>query len=603
MRRVVYIAGLLLVTVVTTLVSCGRTPSEEAFAKTRETSAPNVAAPRPNILFLLTDDQGIGDLSLHGNDSIRTPNLDALMLSGARFDRFYVDPVCAPSRASFLSGKYAARTGAIYVTRRRETMDANVTTLAEYLKSAGYRTGMFGKWHNGATFPYHPAAQGFEEFLGFTMGHFNDYFNGVLQDELDRPVPFSGDLTDILTDSAATWMTGGSLGPHGANNKPFFAMLAYQGPHTPVQVAEDHWAEVRKRGLTPYNTGIYAMVESLDEQVGRLLDRLRASGQLDNTIVVYASDNGPNGDRYRMGLRGIKTDIDEGGVRSPFVIRLPGADPANGQRFATPAAHIDLLPTVLDYLDLPVPDDLDGRSLLPVLRGDGLPHRYLYTFRQAFVFDAQHGSMRDSHYLYVSRPTGAELYDLIADPGQARDLAAADPGRIAQLRASYEAVARGVHDESLVAPPIDLSAGPGVITLAAHEGTPGKGNGFSARGGFANDYVVDASGEDVLSWPIVVRESGAYALTLRYGLSGTTAREVGIHIDGGSAQQLVLPAVEARRLPVADRIDDRHTWPYAWAEARIAKLTLTQGATRLRVSAPAGTGLTIKEVLLTRLKP
>ena len=131
--------------------------------------APSRGAPattdRPNILFILTDDQGIGDLSLHGNDSLRTPNMDALLTAGARFDRFYVSPVCAPTRASFLSGQYHPRTGAVFVTRRRETMDDGVVTLVEHLQSAGYRTGLYGKWHNGATFPYHPGGQGFEEFL------------------------------------------------------------------------------------------------------------------------------------------------------------------------------------------------------------------------------------------------------------------------------------------------------------------------------------------------------------------------------------------------------------------------------------------------------
>ncbi|MGB3799808.1 MAG: sulfatase-like hydrolase/transferase, partial [Lewinella sp.] len=131
--------------------------------------SPTLPEQPPNILFILTDDQGVGDLSIAGNDSLHTPNMDALLRSGARFDRFYVSPVCAPTRASFLSGRYHPRTGAVYVTRRRETMVDTLQTLPEYLRPLGYRTGLFGKWHNGATFPYLPGSQGFDEFLGFTL--------------------------------------------------------------------------------------------------------------------------------------------------------------------------------------------------------------------------------------------------------------------------------------------------------------------------------------------------------------------------------------------------------------------------------------------------
>ncbi len=487
-----------------------------------ETSSP--AKSGPNILFILTDDQGIGDLSLHGNDSIRTPNMDALLRSSARFDRFYVDPVCAPTRASFLSGLYAPRTGSIYVTRRRETMDSAVKTLAEHLTEAGYRTALFGKWHNGATFPYHPAGQGFQEFLGFTMGHFNDYFDGILRNERDEPVPFHGELTDLLTDSASHWMTTGE--------QPFLSVVAYQGPHTPIQVGDDHWDAVAERGLSPFNTGIYAMVESIDEQLGRLLEELDTAGKLDNTIVVFATDNGPNGDRYRQGLRGWKTMIDEGGVRVPFGIRLPGDHPANGRVFSTPAAHVDLLPTLLDYLELPVPDQLDGTSLRPLLEGGTLPHRYLYTFRQAFVFDPDHGSMRDSNYVYLRRTAGVEeLYDLNADPGQGTDLLAELPEVAERMRSDYDRVSAGIHRKDRVAPPIRVGGGAIPVRLVAHEGEPRGQTTFSRRGGFANDYLVGVDTGGVV-WPVDVTEPGSYAVTIHYHLEGSAPREISLGTDG-----------------------------------------------------------------------
>ena len=374
----------------------------------------------PNILFILTDDQGIGDLSLHDNDSIRTPNMDALLSSGAKFDRFYVSPVCAPTRASFLSSQYHPRTGAVFVTRRRETMAAEVKTLPEYLRKAGYRTGLFGKWHNGATKPYDPAGQGIDEFLGFTLGHFNDYFSGELENERNEIVPFSGDLTDLLTDTATAFMLAD-------DERPFFTMLTYQASHTPVQVADDHWNAVASRGLTDYNTGIYAMIESIDEQIGRMLADLDRGGVLDNTIVIFSTDNGPNGDRYRMGLKGTKGQVDEGGVRVPFVINFPDNHElatSNGSRTDTPAAHIDLLPTLLDIIGESIPTDIDGKSLRPLLTGrlvlgNTLLDRPIYAFKQGYTYTGYPGSVRSHNELVIMRGSDDfSWYTIGADPGQ-----------------------------------------------------------------------------------------------------------------------------------------------------------------------------------------
>ncbi len=578
-----WLTGLSLMAV---MLSCGYPP-------TASTGAPPAPAlRRPNVLFVLTDDQGIGDLSLHGNDSIRTPNMDALFQRSARFDRFYVDPVCAPTRASFLSGLYAPRTGSIYVTRRRETMATEIKTLAEYLGEAGYRTGLFGKWHNGATFPVDPVGQGFDRFLGFTMGHFNDYFNGELTNETGAAVPFHREMTDVLTDTAIHFMEV---------EAPFFALVAYQGPHTPVQVADDHWNAVAERGLTPYNTGIYAMVESIDEQLGRLLAALEQSGKLENTIVVFATDNGPNGDRYRMGLRGWKTMIDEGGTRVPFAIRLPGAHPANGQVFTTPAAHIDLLPTLLDYLELPVPPDLDGVSLLPVLSGDTLPHRYLYTFRQAFVFDPEHGSMRDRDYIYVRRTAGVhELYALGADPGQTRNVFLDLPGVGQRMAAAYDTMAHDLHRTDRVAPPIQLHGGSGTVRLLAHEGEPQRDNHFSARGGFANDWIEDLRGPG-LTWPVAIDAAATYEITVHYHLEAATDRTLSLGTEQGALGTVSLPPRRSVRLPVADRVDRGDIYPRRWPAAVLPAVTIPRGTQLLTLSGSADAGLWIKEITLRRL--
>ncbi|WP_157974495.1 sulfatase-like hydrolase/transferase [Lewinella sp. IMCC34183] len=553
--------------------------------------------PPPNVLFILTDDQGIGDLSLAGNDSIRTPHLDRLLRRGVRFERFYVSPVCAPTRASFLSGQYAPRTGAIFVTRRQETMDDAVVTLPEYLKRAGYRTGLFGKWHNGATFPYHPAGQGFDEFLGFTLGHLNDYFVGELRNEHDEAVPFQGDLTGILTDSAAHFMLN--------SDAPFFCMLAYQAPHTPVQVADRYWDGVAARGLTDYNTGIYAMVESVDDRVGRLLDTLSEAGLLDNTLVIFASDNGPNGDRYRRGLRGTKGHVDEGGVRVPFGLLMPGADPANGRVVDTPAAHVDLLPTVLDYLGLPVPDGLDGISLLPLLRGDTLADRYVYAFGQGPVYTGYPGSMRDARYLYVARDSlSDELYDLRDDPGQQTDIYGrpGTPGR--RMRESYRDVAAGIGRPDRVAPPIDLDAGEGTVRLLAHEGEPLGNTHFSDPYGWANDFFVNVDDRGAY-WPVVLDSAARFAVTVRYHLDAPDPLTISVSVSEAASLTPTLPVAVTETLPVHDRVPRKEVLPRGWAVRQVGEITVPAGEHRLRISGSggsAGSALWIKEVDLRRVE-
>ena len=523
--------------------------------------------------------------------------MDALLQSGAKFDRFYVSPVCAPTRASFLSGQYHPRTGAIFVTRRRETMDDGVVTLAEHLQNLGYRTGLYGKWHNGATYPYHPGGQGFGEFLGFTLGHFNDYFRGELRNERDEAVPFAGDLTGILTDSASHFML--------ASEVPFFCMLTYQAPHTPVQVADEYWNAKQTLGLSDYNTGIYAMVESIDARIGQLLDRLETAGKLDNTIVVFATDNGPNGDRYRMGLKGTKGQVDEGSVRVPFGIKLPAGHPANGQVFSTPAAHIDLLPTILDLLGQPVPEGLDGVSLAPLLEGEALADRYVYAFKQGYDYTGYPGSMRNQRYLYVAADsTTHELYDLQQDPGQTTNIYGQADGLGEQMATTYRDFAPTIGRPDLVAPPIDLDAAPGPINLLAHEGEPRGRTHFQDDYGWANDFFVDL-GVDGAYWPITTDREVNYAVMLRYA-ANAGPQVVTLQAENGPLLEATLPATEVDQLPVADRVERKEVYPYDWAEQDLGILRIPAGSSELVISTPtqagAETGLWVKAVTLYRVQ-
>lgn len=587
------------------LCTCGRALEKDGSGEMADDGLAVAQAPRPNILFILTDDQGIGDLSLHGNDSIRTPNMDGLLTSGAKLNRFYVSPVCAPTRASFLSGMYAPRTGAVFVTRRRETMDDAVVTIPEYLNPLGYRTGLFGKWHNGATAPYDPASQGFDEFLGFTLGHFNDYFTGELQNELGERVPFKGDLTDILTDTVAAFMLENS-------NDPFFAMLTYQAPHTPVQVANDHWDAVAGRGLTDYNTGIYAMIESIDEQIGRLLEQLETAGKLGNTIVIFSTDNGPNGDRYRMGLRGTKGSVDEGGVMVPFGIRFPGDHPANGRQYDAQAAHVDLLPTLLDYLGEDIPTDLDGRSLMPLLDDDrGTYYDYnrpVYVFKQGYEFTGMPGSVRNRHFLYVRRGEDQhELYRLDKDRKQKFDIWPTTDdwlegqrkiGR--EMAAQYDRKVKAVTpDPALIAPPIDLDATNGPVWLLAHEGEPAGKTHFNDEYGWANDWFVDL-GTDGAYWPIATDTVAVYDVLIRYDLDADSPRPLVLSTDEGDDRKVSLPTARSERLPVADRAKRKEVYPRRWAEATLGSLKIPSGTKRLSISSTDEKGLWIKSIRLLR---
>ncbi|OAV46141.1 sulfatase-like hydrolase/transferase [Lewinella sp. 4G2] len=559
---------------------------------------------RPNILFILTDDQGIGDLSLHGNDSIRTPNMDALLSSGAKFNRFYVSPVCAPTRASFLSGQYHPRTGAVFVTRRRETMAAEVKTIPEYLREAGYRTGLFGKWHNGATKPYDPAGQGFDEFLGFTLGHFNDYFDGELENERNELVSFHGDLTGILTDSAAAFMLAD-------DDRPFFSMITYQAPHTPVQVADKYWDDVKQRGLTDYNTGIYAMIESIDERLGGLLERLNAAGVLNNTVVIFSTDNGPNGDRFRMGLKGTKGQVNEGSVRVPFSITFPGDHPANGTVTDRPAAHIDLLPTLLDYIGESIPADVDGISLLPGLTAtEALPEdgRYIYTFKQGYDFTGYPGSVRDGRYLLVARAADRfEAYDLERDPGQQKDLLLPNSGDLLvgqsdvflkMMKVYQQKIVEVAPPTGIIAPPISLDASSGLVRFLAHEGEPNGKTTFNDEYGWANDYFINL-GPEGAAWPIATSEDRAYTVNIRYHLDDEAPREIVVGTDKGEAYSMELPPAMTREIPVADRTKRKEVYPREWAEATLRGVTVPAGSTLLSVSTPvAHPGFWVKEITL-----
>jgi arylsulfatase A-like enzyme len=328
--------------------------------------APLLAAGSPpNVIVILTDDQGWGDLSLHGNPHLETPHLDALAHSGARLDRFYVSPVCAPTRASLLTGKFHQRTGVHGVTRGQENMSLDEVTLADLFKEAGYATGIFGKWHNGAHYPYHPNGRGFDQFVGFCAGHWSNYFDALIE-ENGKPHRSKGYMTDYLTDRAIELHRG----KRQERRNPFICYIPYQTPHTPYQVPDEPFEKYTAMGLDPQLACLMAMCENIDNNVGRVLAALEEMKIREETIVIFFSDNGPNRYRFNGGLKGRKGSVDDGGMRVPSFVSWPGTIPSR-LIVDEVTAHIDLLPSLMGWIgrDDLIPVGIDGRSLAPLLTG------------------------------------------------------------------------------------------------------------------------------------------------------------------------------------------------------------------------------------------
>jgi arylsulfatase A-like enzyme len=448
----------------------------------------------PNVVLIITDDQGYGDLGVHGNPKIRTPHLDRLAREGVRFRHFYVSPVCAPTRASLMTGRYNYRTGVVDTYLGRALMEPGEVTLAEMLSGAGYRTGIFGKWHLGDNYPMRAADRGFHESLtlnGGGLGQPSDlpggesYFDPVLLRD-GRPVKTRGYVSDVITDAALAF-----IGQHRLNpRQPFFAYLAFNAPHTPLEAPEKQYQTYRamnlrredfpgaergvdggvdRRGGHPIppnfdaeaTAKIYAMVENIDDNVGRLLRLLDELKLAENTVVIFMTDNGPQQPRYNAGLRERKGTVYEGGIRVPFFMRWPGRLAA-GREVTQAAAHIDVAPTLLDLCDVrkPRPVKFDGLSLRPLLEGRG-GRRVNWPGRTLF-FQWHRGDVPELFRAFAARgrryklvqargagegrqePHAYELYDMERDPLEEHDLAASLPGAVERMKREYAAWFRDV---------------------------------------------------------------------------------------------------------------------------------------------------------------
>lgn len=429
----------------------------------RAQSAPRAPTDRPNIVILLADDLGYGDLSSYGNPTIQTPNLDRMAREGIRFTSFYAQPVCTPSRAALLTGRYPIRSGATKVLFPKDTVGLPPAeiTVAEALKTRGYRTMAVGKWHLGHHAAFLPTAQGFDHYLGIPYS--NDMDRGG-----NPPVPIMRDTTIVEQPAVQATLTKryteeGIRFMRKNRDEPFLLYLAYSMPHLPIHVSEGFAG--RSRG------GLYGdVIEEIDWSAGEVLRTLRELGLDRNTIVVFTSDNGPwtrypeeifrdvyGTEPWHTGssgpLRGSKFGTYEGGVREPAIVRWPGVIP-EGQVTAEAASTLDLFPTFVALAGAKLPDDrvIDGRNILPLLRTGRDPvQRSLYYFRGRDLEGVRDGrwKLRRTRNLHPELAAAdsipPELFDLEVDPGEHYDVSARHPDVVARLGQEMRAFASEVH--------------------------------------------------------------------------------------------------------------------------------------------------------------
>ena len=558
---------------------------------------------RPNVLLVMTDDQGWGDVRVHGNPEIDTPVMDRLAGEGAWFERFYVSPVCAPTRASLLTGRYHLRTGTSWVTRGLETMRPGEVTMAEVFRDAGYATGLFGKWHNGAHYPSDPTGQGFDTFFGFMAGHWNNYFDTGLTYN-GQQVETEGYITDVLTDSALAF-----IDRH--RDEPFFCYVPYNAPHGPFQVPDAYFDRYKARGLDDKNAAVYGMVENIDDNLGRLLGKLDEAGIAENTIVLFLTDNGPNGDRYNGDMRGRKGSVHEGGVRVPLFVRWPGHI-APGTVVREIAAHIDLYPTLAELTGVAMPEGppVDGISLAPLF-GDTparWPARLLFTHHsRGDSLETLPGAVRTPRYRLVreKEEDAWALYDMVADPGQHVDVAAGHPGIVDSLSAAYDEWFASVTAEEPRRPriPVGYEAAPLVVLPAPESYFEGQ-IAFKGKAGWANDWLTNwTQTEDRVWWELDVAGGGTYEVALEYIVTAENAG-ADVRVSAGDAhiEATVAPAHNPDPISSPDRLPRGEVYEKEWGVLEVGTLRLEPGPVRLYVEATSKPGAEALDLKAVRLR-
>ncbi len=431
----------------------------------------SLAGTRPNVVLIITDDQGYGPVGRHGHPWIRTPNLDKLHDSSVRFTRFLVSPTCSPTRAALMSGRHPMRNGVTHTILERERLALATTTLPQVLKTAGYRSGIFGKWHLGDEEPYQPHKRGFDEAFIHGAGGIgqaykcscadapgNKYFDPVIRHN-GSFVKTRGFCTDIFFTAALGWMKAIK-----DDDAPFFAYITTNAPHGPFIAPPSNTKRFTDLGFSGKCAGFYGMIENIDENVGRLMGKLSEWQLWDDTVVIFMSDNGMTGGgsgkggkplgqladgtklmSYNANMKGLKGSADEGGVRVPFFVRWDGRI-TPGRDVDAVTAHIDVLPSLAAFAGAALPaGQVEGRSFLPLLEDPAAawPDRYLYTHRGRWKtgddpnkHQLRGSAVRNHRFRFVGNTA---LYDMLEDPGQKVNVIEKHPEVVQTMRAAFDA--------------------------------------------------------------------------------------------------------------------------------------------------------------------
>jgi arylsulfatase A-like enzyme len=530
---------------------------------------------RPNVILVMTDDQGYGDLGCTGNTLIHTPNIDAFHRECTRLTDFHVSPLCTPTRGALMTGRNPLRNGAWATTWGRSMLRKDEVTMANVFADGGYQTGMFGKWHLGDNYPYRPQDRGFQTVVAHRGGGVgqtpdfwgNDYFDDTYRRN-GSPEEFQGYCTDIWFDEAMSFI-------EESKDQPFFCYLATNAPHAPYLVADKYKEPYLDNDRVP-NAAFYGMITNIDENMGRLAQKLEELGIAENTILIFMTDNGTSGGwsqgkGYNAGMRGTKGSYYEGGHRVPFIMRWPAGGIAAGKDICELVTHMDLLPTVIDLCGLETPTgvEFDGQSIARLLTGESceLPDRvHFVQYRQStHPPEKWDCAVMTRQWRLVA---GNELYDIKADPGQERNVASDHPDVVEELRAAHEAW----WDE----------VSPGLceycpITIGSDKENPLRLDAFDLMGDVAwNQSHVREALKVCGAWAVDVEREGTYEMSVQ-----RWAEEVDLPITAALAESIAIDPTKVR-LSVGE-FDEERDVP-GDAKAVTFRVPLDAGITRLEAN-------------------
>lgn len=499
-------------------------------------------ASKPNVIIIMTDDQGIGDFGFTGNPYVKTPNLDKLASQSLYLTNFYVSPVCAPTRASLMTGRYSERTGVYDTYNGGAIMSDEEITIAEILKENGYETGIFGKWHLGDNYPYRPSDQGFDvsvvhraggmgqpgDILNYFAGD-SAYFNPGLF-ENDKPVQKTGYCSDIFSDEAIRFIRKNQ---DSKSSKPFFAYLAFNAPHTPLQLPEEYYNMYKDLQFNADSFGIfdeavnkmtppeieaarkvYGMVTNMDDNIGKLIQSLKDQGIYDNTILVFLTDNGPQHSRYKSGLREQKSSVYGGGVRVPCLIHYPKKFKENSKLDLT-IAHIDLLPSVLELCGLnKVEHKIDGLSFVSSENADlsAFKTRTLFfEWGRGFLIKYRNfAALKEDYKLvgntnYQASTEDFELFNIKSDPKEKSNIVGINIELASELKNQMDAWYNEIVAEKN-----------NKRNFPAYIGTPHENPVLLNRNDAKGTPVAWTGENDLNYWEIKALEDGIYDISMHF---------------------------------------------------------------------------------------